>query len=69
MKRNKRNKGRPKAGQIFRNIAQSLLTSKKIASLMVVAIASEHQNASFTTYSSGIPSTVNQLHHSRRTQR
>jgi transposase len=31
MKRNKRNKGRPKAGQIFRNIAQSLLTSKKIA--------------------------------------
>ena len=31
MKRNKRKKGRPKAGQIFRQIAQSLLTSKRIA--------------------------------------
>jgi transposase len=31
MRRNRRKKGRPKAGQIFRNIAQSLLTSKKIA--------------------------------------
>lgn len=30
MKRNKK-KGRPKAGQIFRNIAQSLLTSKNVA--------------------------------------
>ena len=30
MRRNKR-KGRPKAGQIFRTIAQSLLNSKKIA--------------------------------------
>ena len=31
MKKNKRKSGRPKAGQIFRQIAQSLLTSKKIA--------------------------------------
>jgi len=31
MRRNSRKKGKPKAGQIFRNIAQSLLTSKKIA--------------------------------------
>jgi transposase len=31
MKRTKRKKGRPKAGQIFRTIAQSLLNSKKIA--------------------------------------
>jgi transposase len=31
MKRTKRKKGRPKAGQIFRTIAQSLLTSKRIA--------------------------------------
>jgi hypothetical protein len=31
MIRNKRKKGRPKAGQIFRTIAQSLLTSKRIA--------------------------------------
>jgi transposase len=31
MRRTKRKKGRPKAGQIFRQIAQSLLTSKKIA--------------------------------------
>jgi transposase len=31
MRRNKRKKGHPKAGQIFRNIAQSLITSKKIA--------------------------------------
>lgn len=30
-KRNRRKAGRPKAGQIFRQIAQSLLTSKKIA--------------------------------------
>lgn len=30
-KRNKRKSGRPKAGQIFRQIAQSLLTSKRIA--------------------------------------
>ncbi|HEY6907170.1 MAG TPA: IS110 family transposase [Ignavibacteriaceae bacterium] len=31
MKKNRRKSGRPKAGQIFRQIAQSLLTSKKIA--------------------------------------
>jgi transposase len=31
MKKNKRKLGRPKAGQIFRQIAQSLLTSKRIA--------------------------------------
>ena len=31
MKKNKRKSGRPKAGQIFRQIAQSLLTSKRIA--------------------------------------
>jgi hypothetical protein len=31
MKRNKRKHGKPKAGQIFRKIAQSLLTSKTIA--------------------------------------
>ncbi len=31
MKRNKRKLGRPRAGQIFRQIAQSLLTSKRIA--------------------------------------
>lgn len=31
MRRNKRKQGRPKAGQIFRQIAQSLLTSKTIA--------------------------------------
>ena len=31
MKRNKRKKGHPKAGQIFRKIGQSLITSKKIA--------------------------------------
>lgn len=31
MKKNKRKPGRPKAGQIFRQIAQSLLTSKHIA--------------------------------------
>lgn len=31
LKRNKRKMGRPKAGQIFRQIAQSLLTSKRIA--------------------------------------
>lgn len=31
MRRNKRKKGHPKAGQIFRNIAQSLINSKKIA--------------------------------------
>jgi transposase len=31
MKRTKRRKGRPKAGQIFRQIAQSLLTSKNVA--------------------------------------
>lgn len=31
MKRNKRKQGHPKAGQIFRQIAQSLITSKKIA--------------------------------------
>jgi transposase len=31
MRRNKKKKGKPKAGQIFRTIAQSLLTSKKIA--------------------------------------
>jgi hypothetical protein len=31
MKKNKRKPGRPKAGQIFRQIAQSLLTSKRIA--------------------------------------
>ena len=31
MKRTKRKKGKPKAGQIFRTIAQSLLTSKRIA--------------------------------------
>ena len=31
MKRNKRRHGRPKAGQIFRQVAQSLLTSKRIA--------------------------------------
>jgi hypothetical protein len=31
MKKNRRKSGKPKAGQIFRRIAQSLLTSKKIA--------------------------------------
>jgi transposase len=31
MKKNRRKSGRPKAGQIFRQIAQSLLTSKRIA--------------------------------------
>jgi transposase len=31
MKRTKRKQGRPKAGQIFRQIAQGLLTSKNIA--------------------------------------
>jgi transposase len=31
MRRNRRKKGHPKAGQIFRQVAQSLLTSKKIA--------------------------------------
>lgn len=31
MKKNKRKSGRPKAGQIFREIAQSLLSSKRIA--------------------------------------
>jgi hypothetical protein len=31
MRRNKRKKGHPKAGQIFRKIAQSLINSKKIA--------------------------------------
>ena len=31
IRRNKRKKGHPKAGQIFRNIAQGLITSKKIA--------------------------------------
>lgn len=31
MKRTKRKQGKPKAGQIFRKIAQSLLTSKNIA--------------------------------------
>ncbi len=31
MRRNKRKKGHPKAGQIFRQIAQSLLSSKRIA--------------------------------------
>jgi hypothetical protein len=31
MKKNKRKAGRPKAGQIFRQIAQSLITSKNIA--------------------------------------
>lgn len=31
MKKNKRKYGRPKAGQIFRQIAQSLLTSKQVA--------------------------------------
>lgn len=31
MKRTKRKKGKPKAGQIFRTIAQSLITSKRIA--------------------------------------
>jgi transposase len=31
MKKNKRKNGKPKAGQIFRTIAQSLLSSKKIA--------------------------------------
>ncbi len=31
MKRSKRKRGKPKAGQIFRQIAQSLITSKKIA--------------------------------------
>jgi hypothetical protein len=31
MKKNRRKSGKPKAGQIFRQIAQSLLTSKRIA--------------------------------------
>ena len=31
MKKNKRKSGRPKAGQIFREVAQSLLSSKHIA--------------------------------------